>query len=758
MKSKYTLIAAIIILSNYCFAQIPILNSNPSITGKVIYLDFDGHVCSGTLWNSGNTINALPSTVTNNNKIIIWKRMCEDYRPFDVNITTDSVRFNNAPANRRIRIVFTPTSAWYGSAGGVAYVGSFNWGGTPGTPCWVFENQLGYNAKNMAEAASHEGGHTFTLRHQSTYDALCVKTAEYNPGVGTGITSWAPIMGVGYSKNITVWTFGKSSTNCNTIQYDHGSNSPGITSNGYLSFLPDDVGNVYGTAKNLNLNTTTLLDSGIITTPTDIDAYKFTICNNRYVSIAVKPWALDTTNFNGANLDVRFMLYNATTNSLIAVDTSLTALKTLRAANLTAGAYYFTIDGGRSNNYNDYGSLGKYFISIKTTNPPALFNTILTNSAICSGQSSTLNYTSNGVPNSWQWGVSGPTTFTSSLQNPNFTFNSAGIYTISLLATSSNSASCLTTETLNVGSQPILTVSTTSAPICYNTSATLLASGANSYQWMPGNFNGATQIVTPSTTTSYTVTGSNGSCTNSAVTTVSVNPDFTVAIVVSNTLLCPGESLTLTASGANSYVINPGNITTNPAVFTPTYSTNYIVVANVGSCAKSVSKIITVKPSFTVNLSISDSIICVGESAILTAGGANNYTFNPIGFTGNSISISPTISTIYTVNGEVNLCSEFSNPVTLTVSECTSIKNQLKEKSDLFNVFPNPAHNYFSIQSNSDVYSVDVLNSLGVLMFAKNNIDVNLYKIKTETWPYGFYFVRIRFNNQSAVVKKIIIQ
>lgn len=134
------------------------------------------------------------------NITLIWKRISEDYRPFDVNITTDSVRFNNAAPNKRIRVIITPTSAWYGSAGGVAYVGSFAWGGTPGTPCWVFENQLGNNTKSIAEAAAHEVGHTLTLRHQSTYNSSCTKTNEYNPGLGTGVTSWAPIMGVGYSK------------------------------------------------------------------------------------------------------------------------------------------------------------------------------------------------------------------------------------------------------------------------------------------------------------------------------------------------------------------------------------------------------------------------------------------------------------------------------------------------------------------------------------------------------------------------------
>lgn len=758
MKSKNIFLAAILIFSNYCFSQIPILNSNPSITNKVIYLDFDGHVCSGTLWNSGNTVNALPSTVSNANKVIIWKRMCEDYRPFDVNITTDSVRFNNAQANRRIRIVFTPTSAWYGSAGGVAYVGSFNWGGYPGTPCWVFENQLGYSAKNMAEAASHEGGHTFTLRHQSTYNNLCTKTAEYNPGIGTGVTSWAPIMGVGYSKNVTIWHLGTNSTTCTTIQADHGNGSPGITSNGYLSFLPDDVGDFYSTAKNLNLNTTALQDSGIITTPADLDAYKFTICNNRYVSIAIKPWALDTTNFDGANLDVRFMLYNAATNSLIAVDTSLTTLKTLRGLNLTPGTYYFTVDGGRSANYTDYGSLGKYFISIKATNPPAMANTILTNSAICSGQLATLNYTSNGIPNSWQWTIAGPSTFSSTLQNPFFVFSTAGIYTISLLATGPSSASCPTTETLNVGALPTVTVTGLNGPLCYNTNVTLNASGATNYQWLPGNFSGATQILSPTTTTSYTITGSNGSCSNSIVTSVTVSPDFTVSLAVSSTSVCSGKNLTITANGASSYTFNPGGIFSNPAVFSPTYSTNYIVTGNVGSCLKSVSKIITVIPGFTVNLATSNTIICAGESVTLSATGANNYTFNPIGTSGNSIIVSPTVSTFYTVVGETSQCENLSDAISVSVSECTFIKNNSISGNDGVEVFPNPAADRINVKADFEITSIEVLSALGSVVFSVRNIEATIFQVSTDSWSKGIYFVRINSDTKRQLLQKVVVE
>ena len=744
-----------VIVSTTCFSQNLILNGSPSITNKVIFLDFDGHVAVGTLWNSGNAVNALPSTVSNANKILIWKRICEDYRPFDVNVTTDSSRFNNAPANQRIRIVFTPTSAWFGSAGGVAYLGSFNWGGNPGTPCWVFENQLGYNSKSMAEAASHEAGHTFTLRHQSTYNNLCVKTAEYNPGIGSGITGWAPIMGVGYSKNITVWTTGKSSVSCTTIQYDHGGISPGITSPGYLNYLTDDVGGVSATAKILNLNTTTLLDSGIITTPTDVDAFKFTICGNRYVSFNVKPWALDTVNYDGANLDIRFSLYNSS-NVLLATDTSLTRLRTLVGYNFTPGTYYFTIDGGRSSNYTDYGSLGKYFISIKSNNPPAMANTILTNSAICSGQSATLNYTSNGTPTNWQWTVSGSTITSSILQNPIVQFNSAGVYTISLLASNANSASCISIQTINVGSLPSISIIGTNNIICPFESATLTANGSNIYNWMPGNYSGFTQIVSPSVTTNYTVTASNGSCSNSIVTTVSVSPNFTINVATTSSLLCPGQSLTLTASGANSYTINPGGVVSNSIILFPQITSTYVVTGDVGFCSKTTEKVINVKPDFTVNLIASQTTICAGEPISLMASGANTYTYYPGGLTNNIIVVNPTVSTTYLVYGTLNQCSN-SNQIDITVQNCTSIEKNNDFLHD-FKLFPNPANNFITIDLGNKTGTIEIINSMGSIIFQEDLNGINLLNINLNNWTKGIYFVKYSNKNNNLKVKKFIIQ
>jgi hypothetical protein len=102
----------------------------------------------------------------------------------------------------------------------VAFTNSFTWGDN--TPCFVFTALHNYNLKNISEAASHEIGHTLGLSHQSAYDAVCNKTAEYNAGNGTGEIGWAPIMGVAYYRNVTLWHHGSSPWGCTYLQDDLG--------------------------------------------------------------------------------------------------------------------------------------------------------------------------------------------------------------------------------------------------------------------------------------------------------------------------------------------------------------------------------------------------------------------------------------------------------------------------------------------------------------------------------------------------------
>ena len=335
-------------------SQIPVLSSYPSAT-PTIFLDFDGHTVSGTSWNISGPIYCGASGLSSSQITEVFNRVAEDYRPFTINITTDSTKYLSAPANKRMRVIITVTSSWYGSAGGVAFVNSFTWGDN--TPCFVFSALLGYNTKNISEASSHEAGHTLGLRHQSTYDANCVKTSEYNSGQGTGETSWAPIMGVGYSRNLTTWYNGPNTISCTTIQKDLDV----ITSsaNG-ISYRSDDFTSSFSTATAETFNNNKFTNSGIIEKNTDQDLFKFTIPSLKLFQLSAAPFNVGSGN-SGSNLDVKITLYNSSQTVLNSYYSS-SSLSLILDTTLGAGTYYFKLEGTGNNYAPNYAILGSYSV------------------------------------------------------------------------------------------------------------------------------------------------------------------------------------------------------------------------------------------------------------------------------------------------------------------------------------------------------------------------------------------------------------
>ena len=96
MKTIYSTLIALFTLT-VVNAQIPKLNSYPSAPA-VLFLDFDGQLVRGTAWNWNGDINAQASGLSNTAITEIINRVAEDYRIFNLNITTDSTVYAAAPA------------------------------------------------------------------------------------------------------------------------------------------------------------------------------------------------------------------------------------------------------------------------------------------------------------------------------------------------------------------------------------------------------------------------------------------------------------------------------------------------------------------------------------------------------------------------------------------------------------------------------------------------------------------------------------
>jgi len=512
---------------------------------RIIYLDFDGHTTSGTSWNSafngGASIVSAPfdfdgspstfSTSERDRITKIWQRVAEDFAAYSVDVTTEDPgveALRRSPSTDQaygVRVVISPTSAWYPNAGGVAYVGSFNY--TSDTPCFVFSNNLGPNGeKYVAEAASHEVGHTLGLSH----DGQTNGTAYYQ-----GQGNWAPIMGVGYYKSITQWSKGEY-TLANNTQDDLA-----IMPSYGASIAADDHGNSLATATVLTGPSIGAL--GVLETRNDVDLFRFDTGAGA-VSFSV------TGTSPQPNVDAKLELLSVSGSVIASNDAS--GLNASISTTLAAGTYYLRIDGVGygdpvSTGYSDYASIGEYALTgtivASGLVPPVAVASATPNSGtapLVVSFSSTGSSDADGSIVSYAWDFGNGQTSTAA--NPSATYTSAGNYTASLTVTDnsglSGSTSVGITVTAAANVSPIASASGT--PSSGTAPLTVAFSSAGSYdpdgsiagyQWTFGD-GSSSGLADPSNTYnsvgSYTATlvvTDNAGATDSSSVSISVGQD-----------------------------------------------------------------------------------------------------------------------------------------------------------------------------------------------------------------------------------------
>lgn len=206
--------------------------------------------------------------------------------------------------------------------------------------------------------------------------------------------------------------------------------------------------------------------------------------------------------------------------------------------------------------------------------------------------------------------------------------------------------------------------------VCNGNTVTLTANGATSYTWTNGITNGVAFTPTISQTYSVTATNSVG-CTKTVTTSITVNSNPTITATASSSLLCKGNTATLTASGATSYTWTSGPTASIYAV-TPTVTTSYTVTgSNASGCTNSTVKTITVNNLPTVTALASNSVICNGNATTLSGAGATTYTWTN-GVT-NGVAFSPSTTATYTVTGtDANGCKN-SATKTITVNNLPNV-------------------------------------------------------------------------------------
>lgn len=246
--------------------------------------------------------------------------------------------------------------------------------------------------------------------------------------------------------------------------------------------------------------------------------------------------------------------------------------------------------------------------------------------------------------------------------NATVTISPTAATTYEVTVIDANNCSATGSKTVNVNNLPIAAINGPTT-ICAGLSATLTASGGDSYNWS-NSLGTASQItVNPSNTTNYTVTATdNNGCSATAQQTINVT-NTPSASISGPSQICAGESVTLVANGGNTYQWSNGLGSAATITQSPTTLTTYTVTAIVGTnCSATASQTVAV---YQPASSQYNKAICQGESFIfggrpLTQNGSYTDTMQTINGCDSIVTVNLLVNTlpdsVITVNGNTSIC------------------------------------------------------------------------------------------------------
>lgn len=358
------------------------LHSRPGAR-RTIFLDFDGATVSGTGWNTGvgaitagthsgyssDLLTGTFSTAEHGHVQEVWRQVAETYAAFDVDVTTQDRgpdaynRTSDADQTYGTHVVITsaetPKLQVCGNCLGVAYVGTFSdTGNAYYQPAWVFADGID-DPMTIAQAASHEAGHTLGLNH----DATNANTSYY-----PGTAAWGPIMGSSRPRAVSQFSKGEYA-DANNREDDFAV----IATNG-LPLRADDHGNGISTARQLG-TLPAYAATGVVSTRADRDVFAINLpCTTGLTVTAEGVGAQTTLDLSLEVIDLAGAVvatskptssYSWPYGTAAPVSSNMNAAATVPDA---TGTYYLRVDGVGSGDatrtgWSDYASIGQYRVA-----------------------------------------------------------------------------------------------------------------------------------------------------------------------------------------------------------------------------------------------------------------------------------------------------------------------------------------------------------------------------------------------------------
>lgn len=253
------------------------------------------------------------------------------------------------------------------------------------------------------------------------------------------------------------------------------------------------------------------------------------------------------------------------------------------------------------------------------------------------------------------------------INTPTFTAVNTGTTAInSVITVTPSVGGCIgSPKSYTITVNPNPNISVNNSTTCPGVPTILTASGATNYTWNTGATT-STISVSPTVNTVYTVTGSALGCNGAATSSVTISQGLTV--FANNPTTCAGTSTLLTATGATNYTWSTGATTSTISV-SPTVTTTYSVTGETSGCVGNTTA--TVIVNSLPNIGVNSTTICSGNIANLTATGGTGYTWTPGILSGNSITVTPGSTTVYTVTGTDGICYSAATG-TVVVTTCSN--------------------------------------------------------------------------------------